>query len=105
MFERLACAISHAAGRPWAAIAASLAIIGGLGVWAVLGFPEPLLNGLNFGISIVSLLMLFFLQSSSNRDGAAIQLKLDELIRVTEARNELIGIDKRTEAEIESVRK
>ncbi len=80
MFERVACAISRAAGRPWAAIGAFLAIVAGLAAWAALGFSEGFLDGLNFSISVVTGLMLFVLQSSSNRDGAAIQAIFYKLI-------------------------
>jgi low affinity Fe/Cu permease len=105
VFERLACAISHWAGRPLAAIAAFLVIIACLVVWAATGYSEAFLDAFNLSISIVTALMLFVLQSSSNRDGAAIQVKLDELIRASEARNDFIGLDQRSQTEIESVRK
>jgi low affinity Fe/Cu permease len=105
VFERLACAISHWAGRPLAAIAAFLVIVACLVIWVATGFSEAFLDAFNLGISIVTALMLFVLQSSSNRDGAAIQLKLDELIRASEAPDDFIGIDKKSGSEIESVRK
>jgi low affinity Fe/Cu permease len=54
--------------------------------------------------SIVTFLMVFLIQNAQNRDSSALQLKLDELIRVTEARNELIGIERLSEPELDSVR-
>ena len=48
--------------------------------------------------------MVFVIQNTQNRDGAAIQAKLDELIRVGAARNTLIGIEMLTEDEIEEIR-
>lgn len=49
--------------------------------------------------------MVFLVQNSQNRDSAAIQAKLDELIRaVAEARDEFIGIEHMTDAEIEAIR-
>jgi low affinity Fe/Cu permease len=44
--------------------------------------------------------MVFLIQNSQNRDSAALQAKLDELIRVSEGRNAFVGI----EQEIEKVR-
>jgi low affinity Fe/Cu permease len=54
--------------------------------------------------SIVTFLMVFLIQNTQNRDSAALQLKLDELIRATEAKNKLIGIERLSEPELESVR-
>jgi low affinity Fe/Cu permease len=45
------------------------------------------------------------IQNSQNRDSVAVQVKLDELIRVSRARNAFIGIEHLTEAEIEELRK
>lgn len=50
--------------------------------------------------------MVFLIQNAQNRDGAAIQAKLDELIRSIEtARNDFIGIEHLTEAELEKIKK
>jgi low affinity Fe/Cu permease len=48
--------------------------------------------------------MVFLIQNAQNRDSEALQLKLDELIRVTAARNQLIGVEHLSEPELESVR-
>ena len=104
-FERLANRVSSAAGRPRAFLIALLIVI----VWGVTG---PLFNWsdtwqlvINTGTTIVTFLMVFLIQNSQNRDGAAIQAKLDELIRaVSHARNEFIGIEHLTEHELEEVR-
>jgi low affinity Fe/Cu permease len=55
----------------------------------------------NIAISTVTLLMVFVLQNTQNRDSAALHLKLDEMVRVEpEARNEVQGVESKSEAEI-----
>ena len=49
-------------------------------------------------------MMVFLIQNSQNRDSAAIQVKLDELIRVSAARNSLVGIEHLTDDELEDIR-
>ena len=48
--------------------------------------------------------MVFVIQNSQNRDTAAIQAKLDELIRATEGHESLVGVEERTQEEIERVK-
>jgi low affinity Fe/Cu permease len=96
LFEKIACASAEYAGSPYAIIVSAI-VIGVL--WSTLS-----LDAANIAISIVSLLLLFLLQGSTNRDGAAIQAKLDELIRASEARNEYMGLDRKPKEDIESAR-
>ena len=104
-FEQIASRVSSAAGRPIAFILALATII----VWGISG---PIFNWsdtwqlvINTGTTIVTFLMVFLIQNAQNRDGAAIQAKLDELIRaVSHARNEFIGIEHLTEVELDEVR-
>ncbi len=105
-FEMIASKVSAAAGRPLAFIMAFLIIV----VWGVSG---PIFNWsdtwqlvINTGTTIVTFLMVFLIQNTQNRDAAAIQAKLDELIRaVGHARNEFIGIEHLTEAELNAIRR
>ena len=46
----------------------------------------------------------FLIQNAQNRDSAALQMKLDELIRVAAARERLVGIERLSESELETMR-
>ena len=77
-------------------------------VWAVsgpaFGFSDTWQLVTNTGTTILTFLMVFLIQNAQNRDGAAIQAKLDELILVGAAPNRYIGIQKLTEEELEELR-
>ena len=105
LFTRVATLISTAAGQPLSFIMAIMIVA----IWAVSG---PLFNYsdtwqlvINTGTTIVTFLMVFLIQNSQNRDGAAMQAKLDELLRaVDKAREQFIGIEHLTDQQIELVR-
>jgi low affinity Fe/Cu permease len=60
---------------------------------------------INTGTTIITFLMVFLIQNTQNRDGAALQAKLDELIRANhDARNAYMGIEKLGEDELEGMR-
>jgi low affinity Fe/Cu permease len=48
--------------------------------------------------------MVFLIQNSQNRDSAAIQVKLDELIRASAARNSFVGVERLTDEELQELR-
>ena len=103
-FADIATAIEQLSGRPLAFVTALLVIA----VWAVTGplfhFSDTWQLIINTGTTIITFLMVFIIQNTQNRDGAAIQAKLDELIRVSAARNALIGIEALTQDEISEIR-
>ena len=105
LFTRIATAIAHAAGQPLAfLLAVSVVLAWGL-TGPVFGFSDTWQLVINTGTTIVTFLMVFLIQNSQNRDAAAIQAKLDELIRaVDKARGQFIGIEHLTDAQIESIR-
>ena len=104
-FGELASRTSRAAGRASAFSLAAAVVI----VWAItgplFGFSDTWQLVINTGTTIVTFLMVFLIQNSQNRDSAAIQVKLDELIRVGSARNSLVGIEHLTDQELEDLRK
>jgi low affinity Fe/Cu permease len=78
-------------------------------VWFVTGpifsFSSTWQLVINTATTIITFLMVFLIQNSQNRDGLAIQAKLDELVRATgTARNELIDVESKTEKEINEIR-
>lgn len=61
---------------------------------------------INTGTTIITFLMVFLIQNTQNRDGKAVQLKLDELIRATKgARNSYVGLEDLTDDEIHELDK
>jgi low affinity Fe/Cu permease len=74
--------------------------------WAICGpvfhYSDTWQLVINTGTTIITFLMVFLIQNTQNRDAAAVQLKLDELIRVSEtARNKLLTLEDFTEAELD----
>ena len=105
LFARFATATARATGSPLAFICCVAAVF----LWAVsgpfFGFSETWQLVINTGTTIVTFLMVFLIQNTQNRDGAALQAKLDEILRVLEkARNEFVGIEHLTDDEIEKIR-
>ena len=105
VFENMSARIAAATGRPIAFTLALAVII----VWAISGpvfhWSDTWQLVINTGTTIVTFLMVFLIQNAQNRDGCAIQAKLDELIRaVGHARNEFIGIEHLTEKELNAIR-
>ena len=105
LFNRLANATARLTGKPLTFALCFLVIL----VWAVtgpiFGFSQTWQLVINTGTTIVTFLMVFLIQNTQNRDGAALQTKLDELIRVGEAENRFIGIEHLSESEVEQFRK
>jgi low affinity Fe/Cu permease len=103
LFAEVAKIASREVGRAWVFALAFGTIV----VWAisgpVFGFSDTWQLVINTGTTIVTFLMVFLIQNSQNRDSAAIQVKLDELIRVSKANNAFMGLEHLTDEELEDI--
>jgi low affinity Fe/Cu permease len=105
MFSHAAHWIAEQCGHAGVFIIAVITVL----VWAATG---PLFNYsdtwqliINTGTTVITFLMVFLIQNTQNRDTAAIQLKLDELIRANEnARNAMLCLEDLTEDELKRVK-
>jgi len=59
---------------------------------------------INTSTTVVTFWIVFLIQATQNRDNAALQAKLDEIIRASQARDKFMGIDKKTADEIDEMR-
>ncbi|MES2441324.1 MAG: low affinity iron permease family protein [Pseudomonadota bacterium] len=104
-FTALASRSAAIMGHPMAFIIATACCV----LWAVSGpvfqYSDTWQLVINTATTVLTFLAVFLIQNSQNRDGAAIQAKLDELLRaVTKARPEFIGIEHLTDPEICAIR-
>ncbi len=104
LFVRFATTTAKIAGKPWTFIAC----LGIVLLWAATGpifkFNETWQLVINTGTTIITFLMVFLIQNTQNRDGAAMQAKLDELVyAVKQADSRFIGIEHLTEAELDAI--
>jgi low affinity Fe/Cu permease len=105
LFTKIASRSATLLGQPLAFILSTLFVI----VWALSG---PLLHFsdtwqliVNTATTVLTFLAVFLIQNSQNRDGAAMQAKLDEILRALDkARSEFVGIEHLTDAQICEIR-
>ena len=105
LFRRFAAATSRAAGKPATFILAVLVVV----VWAasgpMFGFGDTWQLVINTGTTIVTFLMVFLIQNTQNRDSAAVQIKLDELIRSSRAHNALLALEELDDQTLDRIRR
>lgn len=104
-FALFASKVSKWTGSSAAFIIAAFLILG----WAIsgpyFGFSPNWQMVVNTGTTIGTFLMVFVIQNSQNRDGLALQIKLDEIIRaVGTAQNSLIDLEDRSQEELDEIK-
>ncbi len=104
LFRKIAHRASLLVGSPLAFIVAVVIVC----LWAfsgkIFGYSDTWQLVINTGTTILTFLMVFLVQNTQNRDGRAMQLKLDELIRAHKSsRNQLIDLENLSDAEMETL--
>ena len=104
-FANFAQWISHVTGRPGTFLLALATIL----IWAlvgpVFGYSDTWQLVINTATTIITFLMVFVIQNTQNRDTAAMHIKIDELIRVTQkARNVLLDLEELDDKTLEALR-
>ncbi|PZQ56449.1 MAG: hypothetical protein DI570_20805 [Phenylobacterium zucineum] len=102
-FATFASHTSKAAGSPWTFCACVLLVLAWAASGPVFKFSETWQLVINTGTTIITFLMVFLIQNTQNRDNAAIQAKLDDLILNTGAENEFVGIEDMTEQQLKAL--
>jgi low affinity Fe/Cu permease len=103
-FVRVATLTAKFAGKPWTFMACLAIVV----IWAasgpIFGFNETWQLVINTGTTIITFLMVFLIQNTQNRDGAAVQAKLDELIHAVRAADErFVGIEHLTDKDLDAL--
>jgi len=105
MFTVASNHVAHATGKPVSFVLCCAIVI----VWGLSGpvfhYSDTWQLIINTGTTIVTFLMVFLIQNTQNREGAALQAKLDEIIRSLErAENEFVELETHDDEEIAEIR-
>ena len=105
LFTRFAKWTSRATGHPATFATAVLVILGWAVTGPIFGFSDTWQLVINTGTTIITFLMVFLIQNTQNRDSAAMQLKLDELIRaINGAHNGLLDLEELSDEELDKIK-
>jgi low affinity Fe/Cu permease len=103
-FSQISTAVACQTGRSTTFVGSLLVVLVWLATGPFFHYSDTWQLIINTATSVLTFLMVFVIQNTQNRDGAAIQAKLDELIRTSAAQNRFIGIEQLTAEEIAEYR-
>lgn len=103
-FGRFAAAACGWLGSTWTFLGAGIVVVLWIAMGPIFHFSSAWLDTINTGTNVATFLIVFLIQNAQNRDSRAINLKLNEVIRATDAaQNRLIDIEKLSDKELDEM--
>jgi low affinity Fe/Cu permease len=105
ILSKFATVIADLSGKPATFVGAVALVLVWAGYGPFFGYSETWQLVINTSTTIITFLMVFVLQNSQNRDGKALQAKLDEVILTSQAQNKFVGVEKLDEQQLREMSK